>query len=626
MRAWLWIGIAAIGLVLGAVLLRFGFAPDALAFAGGHRVALAQYQGPDPTGAPRETKAANAIERGKYLSLAADCLSCHTALGGVPFAGGLPFVTPFGTIYSTNITSDKATGIGAYSDEEFLNALHKGIRSDGARLYPAMPYTSYAYMSDADVLDIKAFLFSLPPAHAASIRDRLHFPFNQRSLMAIWSAFFNSNQRYRPNVDRSAQWNRGAYLVEALTHCGECHTPRNLLQAPDHRRKFAGALVDGWRAYNITGDRDSGIGAWSDDDLAYYLATGHASGHGTATGPMGEAVTLSLTHLTAGDISAIVVYLRTIPAIATPDLQLLRATRVPPVPTGFRPGVASRGKDVFEHACADCHGTDGISPVTAFATLSGSRAVNDPSGTNVVQVILQGVRGYKTLMPALGQTLSDKDIASVANYVTGEFGAKPSRVSAVMIEELRNALAESAAPAEDRGFSSPLNPSPHAPAPQPVPFSHKLHVALRLECSDCHINPELSPDMSLPPTSTCMSCHAAVANDRPDIKRLAEMAESGRAVPWARVYLLTEGIRFDHGKHLRAGAQCTSCHSGVAEATAVSEQTAVTSMASCISCHQEHKIATRCAVCHGWPSDDPSALGGWALPATVPFDTTPSAK
>jgi mono/diheme cytochrome c family protein len=626
MRIWLWIGIAAVVLVLGALLLWRASGPDALAFAGGHRVALAQYQGADPTGVPREIKNANAIERGKYLALATDCVSCHTGPGGVPFAGGLPFVTPFGTLYSTNITPDKATGIGAYSDAEFLNALHKGIRRDGARLYPAMPYTSYAYMTDADALAIKAYLFSLPPAQAAAIPDRLSFPFNQRWLMATWSTLFSTDRRYQPNVDRTAQWNRGAYLVEALTHCGECHTPRNPLQAPDNRRKFAGAVVDGWHAYNITADHDSGIGGWSDDDLARYLATGHASGHGTATGPMGEAVTLSLTHLTADDVSAIVAYVRTIPAIATPDLPSLRATVLPSIAAGSGPEGASHGKEIFEHACADCHGTDGTSPLTALATLRGSRAVNDPSGLNVAQVILQGVRGYKTMMPALGQTLSNDDIADVTNYVTGRFGAKASSVSAAMIAGLRNELTESAVPALQTGYSIPLNVAPHPSIAQPIPFSHELHVTLRLECSNCHVNPELSPDMSLPPTSTCMGCHAAVAKDRPDIKHLASITASGQPVPWARVYPLTAGIRFDHGKHLRAGVQCASCHGRVGDASAMSEQTALTSMATCISCHQQHQVASRCSVCHGWPSDDPRVLGAWLFPTTVPLDPTPPAK
>jgi mono/diheme cytochrome c family protein len=626
MRATSW-AIAIAAVILVAVLLRFVSAPDTLNFAGGHRVALAQYRGPDPTGVPRELKEAGAIERGKYLALAADCASCHTVPGGVAFAGGLPFITPFGTLYSTNITPDRNTGIGAYTDAEFLNALHRGIRRDGARLYPAMPYTSYSYLTDADGLAIKAFLFSLQPAHAPAIADRLSFPFSMRSLMAIWSVLFNTDRRYEPNADRSAQWNRGAYLVEALTHCGECHTPRNLLEAPDQRRKFAGAVVDGWHAYNITADRDGGIGAWRDEDLAHYLATGHASGHGTATGPMGEAVTLSLVHLTPDDVSAMVAYLRTIPAIAS-DLPPLRSAAPSAVAAGLMPESPSSGQEVFEHNCADCHGQNGLSPLTPFATLLGSRAVNDPSGANVALVILSGVRDYKTMMPAFDQMLSNDDIASVTNYLTGRFGIKASRVSAATIAGIREELAQSAEPTLETDFSIPLNVALHPPIAQPIAFSHKLHVGMGLQCTNCHANPQRSPeisspDMSLPPVQSCMGCHAVVAKNKPEIKSLTEIARSGRAVPWARVYPLTPGIHFDHGPHLRAGVQCMTCHGRVPEESALFEQTGLTSMATCIGCHRTHELPIDCKMCHGWPNEDPRVLGKWVIPNPVPYGDRP---
>jgi hypothetical protein len=172
---------------------------------------------------------------------------CHTAEGGVPFAGGRAFVLPFGTMYSTNITPDVETGIGSYSDANFLNAVHKGIGRNGTRLYPAMPYASYTYMSDADALAIKAYLFSLKPVHAPAPANSLAFPFNQRSLMALWSMFFNPDRRYEPNTEKSASWNRGAYLVEAMEHCGECHTPRNLAfaleQPTEVRRRHSGGVA-----------------------------------------------------------------------------------------------------------------------------------------------------------------------------------------------------------------------------------------------------------------------------------------------------------------------------------------------------------------------------------------------
>ena len=185
---------------------------------------------------------------------------------------------------------DKETGIGNYSDQDFLNAVHRGIRRDGARLYPAMPYTSYTYITDDDALAIKAYLFSLPPVRAAAPANTLSFPFNQRWGMMFWSALFNPDTRFEPDTSQSPEWNSGAYLAEALAHCGECHTPRNLAFALNNRKKFAGAVTAGWHAFNITSDKATGIGGWSDDDLVYLSLDRTRGGHGTASGPMGEAV------------------------------------------------------------------------------------------------------------------------------------------------------------------------------------------------------------------------------------------------------------------------------------------------------------------------------------------------
>jgi mono/diheme cytochrome c family protein len=237
----LWIFL---GIVVGAAmtLAWIVFAPGPTDFAGGHPVTLAEYQDSDPTGVPPELRQTSVVERGECLARAADCVVCHTATGGEPFAGGLGFRLPFGTMYSTNITPDTETGIGKYTDAEFLDAVHKGIGRGKRRLYPAMPYASYAYMTDADALAIKAYLFSLKPVRATPPQNTLEFPFNQRGLMAVWSALFNPDERFRPRAERSPEWNRGAYLAEALGHCGECHTPRNLFQALNSRHKFAGTV------------------------------------------------------------------------------------------------------------------------------------------------------------------------------------------------------------------------------------------------------------------------------------------------------------------------------------------------------------------------------------------------
>jgi mono/diheme cytochrome c family protein len=439
----LWV-LAAVVAVVMIVFAWILLAPRPTDFAGGTRVALADYRGQDPTGVPPELKAASMVARGEYLTRAADCAVCHTSEQGVPFAGGRPFVLSFGTLYSTNITPDSETGIGNYSDADFLDAVHKGIGRGNARLYPAMPYPSYTYMTDADALAIKAYLFSLKPVHAPAPQNTLDFPFNQRGLMGVWSVLFNPNKRFQPHVARSREWNRGAYLVEALGHCGECHTPRNLFQALNNRAKFAGTVQAGWRAYNITSDRTGGLGAWSDADIVHYLSLGHADGHGTAAGPMGEAVDESLSRLTRADIAAMVTYLRSVPAVVTSDLLNPNTNLAPSSHAeGAAANVDLRGKAVYEGACASCHGWSGVSPVIPFATLTGARAVNDPTAINVAQVVLSGAQRHATgdtaSMPAFGDAYSDYEIASVANYVTARFGTQPSALTAEQVAKLRSA-------------------------------------------------------------------------------------------------------------------------------------------------------------------------------------------
>ena len=433
--------VAVVGLGVLAWLVT-GSRP--LAFAGGNPAAPGAYHGPSPAGVPADFVSTDPIARGQYLTRAADCQACHTAKGGAPFAGGLAFNLPVGAIFSPNITPDKDTGIGSWTDAQFLGALHRGVDDQGQPLYPAMPYAAFTYMTDADALAIKAYLFSLRPVHRPDQDDALRFPFNQRWLMAVWSRLFNPDQRFQPHADRSPQWNRGAYLAAALAHCGDCHTPRTFAQALDNHRKFAGAVAAGWKAYNITGHRLYGVGAWSDAEIAQYLSTGHAAGRGSATGPMGEAVDLSLSHLTPSDIAALVVYLRSIPAVATPDQP---APAVNPAPAAPKLGVADgfdpKGRHIFEGACASCHSWTGQGSLNPWATLTGGRAVNDPTATNVAQVVIAGANRRTatglSYMPAFGHAYSDDEIAAVANYVTARFGARPSNVTPAQVAALRKA-------------------------------------------------------------------------------------------------------------------------------------------------------------------------------------------
>jgi mono/diheme cytochrome c family protein len=421
-------GVAAAGVVGWMV-----FQPGPYDFASGKPV----YRGPSPAGPPFELASADAAAKGAYIARMADCAACHTAKGGLPFAGGRPFVLSFGTIYTPNLTPDPETGIGKWTDTDFLNAVHRGIAPDGSRYYPAFPYPSYTLLTDQDVLAIKAHLFSLKPVRQAKKANTFAFPFNQRWLMTIWASLFNPDHRFRPVQGQSAEWNRGAYLVEAAGHCGECHTPRNLMQALDQRRRFAGGVAEGWNAYNISADQVSGIGDWSAEELAAYLSTGHAKGRGVASGPMAEAVELSLSALTRSDIAAIVTYLRSVPAVAS-DLPKLAgpAPAMPQLALVHNPV----GQRVFEGNCVSCHAWTGAGEIVGEAQLTGVRAVNDPSAQNVVQVILGGAgrpgvpRAY---MPSFGRSYSDAEIAAVANYVTARFGSAQSRVKPADVANAR---------------------------------------------------------------------------------------------------------------------------------------------------------------------------------------------
>jgi mono/diheme cytochrome c family protein len=387
-------------------------------------------------GAPSGPVTAAMLARGEYLARAADCAGCHNATGGIPFTGGLPFKLPFGTIYSTNITADHQTGIGNWSDDDFVRALRRGIAPGGHYLYPAFPYTSFTGLSRDDALAIKAYLFSLPPQHVANKENSLSFPFNQRWGMAFWNLAFLNNRRFAPDPAQSAAVNRGAYLVTALGHCAECHTPRNLGYGLESSRKFVGELLQGWRAYNITSDKRFGVGAWSDAQLASYLSSAQAEGRGSAAGPMAEAVENSLQYLTPEDVSALVAYLRTISALTNgypvniPPAQVTSSSARAP---GSQEPRGELGLLIFEGACAGCHQYNGHGQQSVYASLIGSQSVNDPDGANMTQVILRGakyrIKGQSIYMPPFGTAYSNAELAAVANYVIAHFGGKTGRIT-----------------------------------------------------------------------------------------------------------------------------------------------------------------------------------------------------
>lgn len=388
--------------------------------------------------APLAAAADELVERGRYLATAADCAACHTRPdGGKPYAGGYAIQSPMGAIWSTNITASKAHGIGGYTEAQFARALRDGIRADGAHLYPAMPYTAYAKLSDEDVRALYAyFTQAVPAVEEAAPETRLSFPFNLRFSMAAWNALFLDGKRFTPDPARDAQWNRGAYLVEALEHCSSCHTPRGLLMQEQQGNAYAGGAVGGWYAPNITSDKVSGIGAWSDAELHQYLRSGRVPGKAQAAGGMAEAITHSLSKLQDDDLSAIVAYLRTVPPKATDGARkaAFEWEGAPLDEARLRGAGASlqAGATLYSGLCASCHGVQGRGGVDAYyPSLVRNSTVGAPQPQNLVAAILYGVDrevdGHHVLMPHFSegsyvQTLDDAQVAAVATYVRQAFG------------------------------------------------------------------------------------------------------------------------------------------------------------------------------------------------------------
>jgi mono/diheme cytochrome c family protein len=367
---------------------------------------------------------AKLVAQGQYIARAADCAACHTQPGGKPFAGGVAFKLPFGTLYSTNITADRDTGIGQWSDDDFVRALHQGVAKDGRNLYPAFPYTSYTAMTRDDAVAIKAYLFSLPAVHAPDTPNQLPFPFSQRWTLTFWKWMFLDEHRFRAHPARSDSWNRGIYLSTALGHCGECHTPRNILMGMSTRKAFAGTEVSGWDAYNLTNDRASGLGQWTDAQLQQFLSTGHAEDHGPAAGPMADVVANSTRYLTPEDVRAMVTYLRGLPAQSNgyeiPAAAPLASTD-------------SRGRRLFVQACTGCHLLDGEGRQSPWAALRGDHSTREPSGTNVVQVLIQGsqieTRQGSMFMHSFTGGYSDDELAAIGNFVIGQFGLRQGTIT-----------------------------------------------------------------------------------------------------------------------------------------------------------------------------------------------------
>jgi mono/diheme cytochrome c family protein len=370
---------------------------------------------------------------GKRLAVAADCVACHTAPAGKAFAGGYPLSSPMGTIYSTNITPSKTAGIGNYTPEQFARAVRDGVTADGTHLYPAMPYTSYSKMTDSDIAALyDYFMHEVQPVDTASPKTSLDFPFNIRASMAGWNALFHSDKRFTPDPAKSAEVNRGDYLVNGLAHCDTCHTPRNVLMAADNSKPLAGGALGSWYAPNITSDKVSGIGAWSSDDIVAYLRTGHVEGKAQAAGPMAEAVENSLQHLSDPDLKAIAAYLLQTQPVKTGETRARHEFGQASVDEltlrGGKPE-DNPGWHIFSGTCANCHQPDGQGN-KEYPSLFHNTATS--RSDNLIAAIVYGVHrevdGVAIDMPAFGPSarftdrLNDQQIADVSNYVLARYG------------------------------------------------------------------------------------------------------------------------------------------------------------------------------------------------------------
>lgn len=376
------------------------------------------------------------VQRGDYVAKAADCAGCHTApRNGIPYAGGLGLVSPFGTIVSTNITPDVQYGIGRYTLEDFSRAVRQGVARGGKRLYPAMPYPAYALMTDDDLHALYAFLMSrVPAAASAPPPSNVPFPFNQRWALGIWQYAFVPKHRFDPRPDKDAVWNRGAYLVRSLGHCGSCHTPRGMAyqergQDETSTHFLTGAVNDHWFAPNLTNDPGSGIGRMDAADIAAFLATGHAAGV-AAYGSMVAQIENSTQYLSRDDQDAIARYLKSLPVRNPSGAYAPRSVSVQSRENGNRvTDQDSTGRAVYESFCARCHRSDGTGIRQVFPSLVANPSVTTQDTTSLIRLLIEGGESPATLtgpprqrMPGFAGMLTDTQIAQVLTYIRSAWG------------------------------------------------------------------------------------------------------------------------------------------------------------------------------------------------------------
>jgi mono/diheme cytochrome c family protein len=413
-------------------------------------VAALNFRGeePIPKSAARFSPTAAQIARGRYLARAGNCIACHTARGGALYAGGRAIPTPFGTIYSTNITPDAKTGIGTWTPAQFWRALHNGRSKDGRLLYPAFPYTEYTSITREDADAIFAYLWSIAPVEQPRRVNELRFPYDTQIALAVWRALFFAPKTFRRDDTKPAQWNRGAYLVRGLGHCIACHGPRNMLGATSDIELSGGLIPEmGWYAPSLISRAEASVAGWDARDVVALLKVG-ASARGSTMGPMAEVVFRSTQYLSDDDLAAIAAYLDDLPQASMQETEeswwsrVTRKTREP----SLEEDVRARGAKLYERRCADCHGKRGEGTPGAFPALAANRAVTMAVPANAIRIVLSG--GYLPAtagnprpygMPPFSPVMSDEEIAAVLTYVRNAWGNHGGPVSAFEVQRYRPA-------------------------------------------------------------------------------------------------------------------------------------------------------------------------------------------
>jgi len=382
----------------------------------------------------RAEPTAEDIARGKALTVAGDCAGCHTADPARPFAGGKRIDTPFGGIYAPNLTPDSETGLGAWSDDDFYRALRYGVARDGSRYYPAFPYPNFSKLTRQDIFAVRAYLATLTPVRNPPRTPELRFPFNYRFVMRGWNWLFFKPGILMPDQAKSAEWNRGRYLVEGVAHCGACHTPKNMFGAERRGRaqKFTGSLVQGMFAPRLDGAARSGLKSWSVDDITEYLQSGRNS-KSHAGQVMSEVVVNSTSKMSDADVRAIAVYLKALPA-GVPE---------PPV-TPPSPAQMAAGKKLYNSVCVACHEEDGSGAPRIYPPLPGNANLQSSDASSTLRIILDGAETVTTprapnkgSMPGYAAKMTDQEIADVTNFIRNSWGNEAPLVTADEVAKAR---------------------------------------------------------------------------------------------------------------------------------------------------------------------------------------------